>query len=316
MSPDILDRNLCCIKGCDREVLAHAMCATHGRNMRLYGSPLRTKVVQYHGLSNDDRFFKWVRKTDSCWLWKGATTPKGYGQINIRTNGKTKLITAHRYSWQVHHGPIPEGMHVCHHCDTPPCVNPDHLFLGTYEDNMMDMILKGRQPRAKLNAAQVKAIRLDTRKHEDIAKEYGVVRQTVSMLKAIRTWLYVPGEVRQHEPEPHTGEKNPASKLTDNDVKDIRASKERVNALAERYGVTSSNITAIRREDTWAHVPGPIPKVRRSPVLLTESQVSDILADPRSYAEIAVSYGVKPYRIGVVKRRGNIRKRRSWKHID
>lgn len=75
-----------------------------------------------------------------CWLWEGATIRSGYGRHNI--NGVQ--MGAHRASWIIHNGDIPDGMHVCHKCDTPPCVNPDHLFLGTHADNMRDMQAKER----------------------------------------------------------------------------------------------------------------------------------------------------------------------------
>lgn len=88
-----------------------------------------------------DRFFeKYTPVTESgCWLWDGATT-KGYGNLGI--NGKTHL--AHRLSWQIHFGEIPKGLLVCHKCDVPACVNPNHLFLGTVSDNAIDSVRKGR----------------------------------------------------------------------------------------------------------------------------------------------------------------------------
>lgn len=76
-----------------------------------------------------------------CWLWLGATNPLGYGMID--RNRYTEQL-AHRYFFKVHRGDIPSGMFVCHRCDTPSCVNPDHLFLGTHEANMKDMVTKGR----------------------------------------------------------------------------------------------------------------------------------------------------------------------------
>src|SRR3990167_1210519 len=90
-----------------------------------------------------ERFWKKVQKGDSpekCWEWKSCKNPEGYGQFTI----DGKKVYAHRYSWELHNGTIPDGLWVLHHCDNPACVNPDHLFVGTQTDNMQDMISKGR----------------------------------------------------------------------------------------------------------------------------------------------------------------------------
>lgn len=92
----------------------------------------------------EQRFWAKVDKTDDCWLWSGSKSGLyGHGEIGRgrRTEGKVKT---HRLSWELHNGSIPKGMHVLHKCDNGLCVNPDHLFLGTQKDNMVDMAKKGR----------------------------------------------------------------------------------------------------------------------------------------------------------------------------
>jgi HNH endonuclease len=82
-----------------------------------------------------------IVRPGECWGWRGATFRFGYGKVKLWDGTRT---TAHRVSYQIHYGPIPDGMFVCHHCDNPPCTNPEHLFLGTGADNNRDMAKKGR----------------------------------------------------------------------------------------------------------------------------------------------------------------------------
>ena len=90
----------------------------------------------------EERFWEKVQKTDGCWLWTGATIAAGYGELAV--GQPRKPLRAHRLSWEMHHGPIPEGLLVLHHCDVRNCVRPEHLFLGTHQDNMADAYAKGR----------------------------------------------------------------------------------------------------------------------------------------------------------------------------
>lgn len=115
----------------------------HGRT-RARGSDSSLNIP--HNRSNDtmkttlQRFTEKVNKTDNCWEWTAYINRHGYGAI--RFNGRATL--AHRVSYELHNGPIPEGFLVCHHCDNPKCVNPGHLFIGTHQDNRNDCLKKGR----------------------------------------------------------------------------------------------------------------------------------------------------------------------------
>lgn len=144
---------------------------------------------------------------NDCWEWMGALTYQGYGVY-----GKPKRL-AHRLSWEHYNGPIPDGMFVCHKCDNPPCVNPEHLFLGTQADNMRDMDSKGRRakpydrhgvknPRARLTPDQVAEIRrlyalgrykpkqkkgvpYDSKR---LSIMFGVARSTIRLVTCGRNW--------------------------------------------------------------------------------------------------------------------------------
>lgn len=121
-----------------------------------------------------------------CWLWIGSINAHGYG--GMRANEKT--YAAHRYSWERKFGAIPAGAHVCHKCDTPSCVNPDHLFLGSNRDNVADRENKGRgpqaerHPRARLSDLDVAAIRTSQDRRRAIAARYGI---SIHYVKALRS---------------------------------------------------------------------------------------------------------------------------------
>lgn len=92
-----------------------------------------------------ERFWAKVEKTDTCWLYMGFRKWDGYGWL-ARSQGDSKVrhMTAHRYAWILTNGEVPDGKHVLHKCDNPPCCNPAHLFLGTHQENMKDKAAKGR----------------------------------------------------------------------------------------------------------------------------------------------------------------------------
>lgn len=96
----------------------------------------------------EERFWDKVKKTENCWLWKGAVNNKGYGKIGLGHG----WVLAHRVSWILHNGDIPNKLFVLHSCDTPGCVNPDHMSLGTQAENLADMWSKGRWKRKAQSA--------------------------------------------------------------------------------------------------------------------------------------------------------------------
>lgn len=128
-----------------------------------------------------------------CWVWTRSRDRGGYGEFRLRG----KRVRAHRYSWELKNGPVPEGMCVCHTCDNPSCVNPDHLFLGDQSVNMKDCSRKGRAAfgertaNAKLTEDDVRSIKLDRRTTRAIATAYGVGQSTIAGIKTGRRWAHV-----------------------------------------------------------------------------------------------------------------------------
>lgn len=180
----------CSVDGCASAATGLNYCNIHYQMVRRHGNPfgptegekLRTRLMRCVVVSSG-----------GCWLWTGHKARFGHGILLI--DGKKR--GAHRVSWIAHHGPIPDGMCVCHRCDVPACVNPDHLFLGTVKENFDDMRAKNRQPfgersgRAKLTEGDVRLIRMDTRAQKDIAGEFGITGTLVRKIKNREIWKHV-----------------------------------------------------------------------------------------------------------------------------
>lgn len=184
---------MCKVDYCEKPVFATGYCRSHYRQNKLYGDPTIRKQQQYHGMTLKERFFQYVEKSDGCWLWRGSKNEKNYGQMSV--NSKPRL--ASRVSWQVHYGDIPKGLNVCHKCDNPPCVNPEHLFLGTQQDNVTDMMLKGRikndhkigsRHNVKLTESQVLEIRASSESGVSLAARFGVTKTTISDVRTRKSW--------------------------------------------------------------------------------------------------------------------------------
>lgn len=146
-----------------------------------------------------DRFNRYAQRAgnDECWVWTGTRSRQGYG--TIRYGGKNS--SAHRLSYEIHKGKIPDGYFVCHTCDNPSCVNPRHLFVGTPQKNVDDMISKNRQVNlrgeqhggSKLRTEQVLEMRnlFGTLSLNQLAKRYAVSKQAILRIKQGKVWAHV-----------------------------------------------------------------------------------------------------------------------------
>lgn len=161
-----------------------------------------------------ERFWPRVQKSSGCWEWLGSRFKNGYGRLMVNK----KRVKAHRVAFELLNGPIPAGRLVCHTCDNPTCVRPDHLFLGTNATNSADMVRKGRQatrangrhvsvkapervprgpqgPRIRLTPEQVREIRTRYASggttQRALGAEYGVSRSTVNALVRRISWRWI-----------------------------------------------------------------------------------------------------------------------------
>lgn len=188
----------CPVSGCINFADHGTYCQKHYVRLKKYGTfdlPIRKTLL--------DRIMDKVEMVPECgcWIWTGSLDAGGrkdnrrYGQLNI--NGKTARV--HRVLWEMRFGKIGKGMLLCHHCDTPSCVNPHHLFLGTAKDNMQDCKLKKRRAsfageysgKAKLKSEDIIKIREDTRDSRIIADQYGISRNHVYKIKLHMVWAHM-----------------------------------------------------------------------------------------------------------------------------
>jgi hypothetical protein len=235
------EQSVCSVPGCDKRAKTRGWCSAHYERWRLHGDPLGsgpnplrryrnervtlacsicgTVFHPFHGREATSKvcsircngalqsgkpknelayFLERVSKTDTCWIWTGGLNEYGYGMVNI---GRKRHYRAHRLSYELFRGPIPKGAIICHSCDNPPCVNPDHLWAGSHKDNLADMSAKGRahkgpsvhsemHPLSKITREIALMIRSDPRSAPKIASEHGVSPSLVRGIKAGTHWKY------------------------------------------------------------------------------------------------------------------------------
>lgn len=189
----------CAVEGCNAPVCSRGYCSKHYRSVLRHGSVNGRKWVQ--GTLKERFLFK-VNKfsgVDGCWEWDGALTGKGYGAIQEGSTG-SRVLLAHRVSYEIFNGQLVRGMCVMHKCDNTTCVNPAHLVLGTSSDNAKDAIAKGRKfipnpgkgeanPRSKLTLEQAKFIKANPQMmHTELANMFGLSPNCIRSVRIGRTW--------------------------------------------------------------------------------------------------------------------------------
>lgn len=198
----------------------------HYHRWQRHGDPLETGNPGF-GVPAEERFEAKVDRSggpDACWPFTASRNEDGYGGF---WDGERR-VKAHRFAWELAHGPIPDGLDVLHHCDNPPCCNSEsdkHLFLGTNADNIADMVAKGRWESP------------DRPRQRSTGERHGSVTH--------------PERVRR-------GAEHGMSKLTEDAVRQIRAlyavGDTTQDALATRFGVHQTTVGVIVRRAKWGHI--------------------------------------------------------------
>ena len=198
---------VCLAEGCDRIVDKYGgcgYCSKHYQRYKKHGDPHKADWKRLKGSNLEEKLkLNSIENENGCWIWQGSKSNHGYGSVSV-SRGKTMLV--HRLAFKLWCGELPDYLFVCHHCDEPLCVNPNHLFLGTNQDNIDDKIFKGRaytgihkgerNENSVLTEYKVKEIKKllmkGSQSQSEIAKAFGVSKQCITDIKLDRVWKHIP----------------------------------------------------------------------------------------------------------------------------
>lgn len=211
-----------------------------------------------------------------CQLWIGWTNPRGYG---VFYDDRRKQRLAHRASWEHHRWSIPGDLFVCHKCDVRSCINPDHLFLGTTQDNTADMVRKGRHrftvrcgedhASSRFTNEQISYIRRSHDRNGALAKEFAVVASLISQIRSGKRWAHIPLTQDDHVAAAArrcaarsyvvpVGEDSGRARLTKQQVVAIRADLRRRQLIAADYDISPNHVASIKTRKAWKILSGSV----------------------------------------------------------
>lgn len=213
----------------------------------------------------EDRFIP--EPNSGCWLWTGEIDAYGYGsfylaKIKEGSRWRKTRAKAHRLSWALHYSEPPAELEVCHRCDVPACVNPEHLFLGTHAENQRDMVQKNRHSRgerqgsARLTEAAVREIMASALTSQSLADRFGVSMASVNDVRRGVTWAHL-GLARTDDAKTNQGQPGSAHAgaiLTEADIPPIRArlaAGEGCTSIGRSFGVSDAVIRHVKSGKTW-----------------------------------------------------------------
>lgn len=175
----------CAVANCKNDVIARGLCHKHYKRWQING---HTGITNGKGCTDPHERFRFLtkREANGCLEWQGPMGNSGYGQ----TKWRRVYFSAHKFSWTLHKGAVPDGLFVCHRCNNKRCVDPDHLYLGTQSQNTQDAIASGliktgeRHPLSKLTDVQVAEARDSLEPKKQLAARFGV--HTATIYKAMK----------------------------------------------------------------------------------------------------------------------------------